>query len=100
MARVGAREQEEVVDNARESARSIPHHAQRGAVLVFGAMLARQRDIGLGAQDRRWGAQLMRGVGHETALLLKRMFEPVEEIVDDARQADEFVAPTHGKSLG
>ena len=41
----------------------------------------------------------MRRVLHESPLLLERILETVEQIVYDARQADELITAAHRKTL-
>ena len=98
-ARVGPREQKEIVDDARHSARGALHHAERRAIVGLRASRLGQRDVGLGAHDRRRRAQLVRRVGHESLLLDERCFEPIEEAVHHARQPGELVAASDRKTI-
>lgn len=97
--RVRAREQKQIVHDARETARGILHHRNRRAILRFIAMLARERNVGFRTHDRRWRSQFVRGVGDEAALLLERRFESVEQTVHHRRQTNQLVATTHRQPL-
>ena len=92
MTGVGAREQEQVVDDAAESPRRIAHDGDRVAIFGFRSVCSRERDVCFGAQhgDRR--AQLVRRVGHESPLLRERALESLEQAVDDVGERAQLVA--------
>ena len=50
------------------------------------------RDVEACAHHRQWGAQLVRGVGDEPPLRVKRGLEACEQLVDRVRQLLELVA--------
>ena len=99
MTGVRARQQEEVIDDTRQPPRGILDDRHRFTILRLLAMVARQRDVRLGTDDGGRCAQFVRCVGDESALLIERILESVEQAVDDGREADQFIAATDGQAL-
>ena len=99
MAGICAGEQEDVIDDAGESARGILHDRHRFPVLGFEAMLAPEGHVGFRSHDRSWRAQLVRGIGHEPALLRKRFFQTVEQLVQNTSEGAQFIVGGDGEPL-
>ena len=91
LSRIGPREEKEVLHDLGESPCCPLHHRHRLAILRLGAMLPRERNLRLGAENRGRGAQLMRRVGHKATLQRKGPFEAIEERIDDGGEPAEFI---------
>ena len=88
---IDAREQEHVLHQSGQTARLLADDAEGLAVLGLGARIAAQRHVGGRAHDRHRRSQLVRRVGHEAALLVDRVVEPVDQIVEGAGQRAHLV---------
>src|SRR5258706_6700605 len=66
-------------------------HSQRLAVFLCRALCTRKRHFRFTTQDSRRRAQLVRGVGHESPLPLKRLIHALQQLVERCRQPAEFV---------
>src|SRR2546429_520166 len=89
---VGAREREEVFDDARQPPPLVVQYGERLAVLLGAPRLLRERDLGLAAHDGDRRAEFVRGVGHEASLLLERKIETGQQVVECAREPPQLAA--------
>ena len=90
---VAAGEQEQVGHDERQATRLAVNDLQRCAILLGGA-LCRQRELAFPDHDRDRRAQLVRGIGGESATLRKGLFHAVEQRVEGLRQTGELVGGT------
>lgn len=80
-ARVGARENEHVVDEPSKTARLCVCRRQRVAIFSLVALLATQRDVRNSTDDRDRRAELVRRIGHELPLRLERAAKAPDKAV-------------------
>ena len=94
-ARIHARQQEQVVHDAREAHGLILNHVQRLAVFRLVAGAAPQGDIGLTADDRNRCTQFVRGICHELPLRAERIAHASQQAVDDLGEPTQLVVRIH-----
>ena len=88
---VGAREEEKLLDHARDFFGFVKDAREGVAIFGIGARLA-QGEFGVGAQDGNGRAKLVRGVGGELCDALKGVFQAREHFVEGSSEAVEFIA--------
>src|SRR6185436_12988403 len=79
------------INEAGQACRLLLDDAQRFAVIVFGSLMARERDLSRRADDRHRRSKLVRRIGHELTLSVERRGQPIERRVERLRKAPEFV---------
>ena len=88
---VRSRDQEQVAGELREPVGLLACDPQRAAEL-FGGIGVLEREVELGAHQGERGAQLVTGVGDESAFALKCLVEPREHLVECRPEPFELVA--------
>ena len=76
---IRAREEEQIIDDSAQPSRRLAHDDERVLILRGIASRARKCEARFVLYDRHWGAQLVRRIGHELALLRERALEPREQ---------------------
>ena len=84
---VGQGEHEHVVDHPRQSSRLTRDDVEAFTVLALAACRLIEGDLGGGSNDRDGSAQLVRGFGHEGALLTHGRRQALEHPVERRRDA-------------
>jgi hypothetical protein len=90
---LGARHQEQIVDQARQALRLVDGGADSAGELRARGAVARD-ELELGPEHRQRRAQLVAGVGGEAALALEAVLEPREHLVEGRAETMELVVPT------
>ena len=97
LARIGARQRQHVVDDARQAPCLVLDDAQGLTIFGFVAMGLLQRHADGRARRRDRGAELVRSVRHESPLRGERFFEALQELVERLRESAELVGGIHDR---
>ena len=88
--RIGARQEEQFVDNPVDARELLELHVHR-FLLCRVEVAIDQQAFGVQAHERKRSLELVRSVGGESPYLGKRGFQAIEHLVEKAREARYFV---------
>ena len=95
LAALGLGDRQQVLGELGEAVGLLGGRGQRRSQFLGRAALGK-RQLQLGAQDRQRRAQLVTGVGDEGALVLKRLAEPLQHLVQRVAQPRDLVVGLAG----